>query len=102
MQYNYNYSIYTQQYMLNIKHFLKEKDLEFANQKQAISWVKRSLAPKTLLKIGPNYMIDQKEMEQLYNEYVKKQKQIQQQKQRQAQAMTALNKKRKEENKDEK
>lgn len=61
---------------INIQNFFEKKQLRFKSEKQGINWVKRNLKPSSLLRIGPNYLVNEKEMEKLYNEYVQDQEEI--------------------------
>ena len=60
--------------MMNLETFLKEKQLIFDSDKQGISWVKRNLKPDSLLKVGPNYLVDEAEIEKLFQNYIEKKK----------------------------
>lgn len=51
---------------INLQNFLKDSSLKFDSERQSISWVKRNLKPTTLLRVGPNYLVDQKEIEKLF------------------------------------
>lgn len=62
--------------MINIEDFLTEKRIKFKSNKQAIAWVKRNLKPMSLLKVGPSYLADQREIEKLYHSYIKQQREI--------------------------
>ena len=59
--------------MTNINTFLDRHEITFDTQKQKISWIRRNLRPKTLVKVGPNYLVDESEIELLFKDYVKKQ-----------------------------
>lgn len=61
---------------INIENFLIEKHIKFKSNKQAIAWVKRNLKPISLLKVGPSYLVDAREIEKLYNSYIKQQQEI--------------------------
>lgn len=62
--------------IINIEDFLLAKSIKFKSSKQAVSWVKRNLKPSSLLKVGPSYLVDQREIEKLYNLYLKQQKEL--------------------------
>ena len=49
---------------INLQDFLQEKHLKFKSDRQAIDWVKRNLKPASLSRIGPNYLVDEKEITQ--------------------------------------
>ena len=82
--------------MINLRDFLESKSLKFDSDKQGVSWVKRNLSPKELLKVGPNYLVDEKEINQLFAAYLRRQRKVQEMKKIQAKKMTALKKRRKE------
>ena len=62
--------------IINVEDFLLNKSIKFKSSKQAVSWVKRNLKPSTLLKVGPSYLVEEREIEKLYNLYVKQQKEL--------------------------
>lgn len=82
--------------MINLDDFLESKCLRFDNAKQAVRWVKRNLHPTSLLKVGPNYLVDEKEMNERFTAYLEHQRQVQETKRDQAKKMTALKKRDKE------
>lgn len=55
---------------INIQDFFENKHLRFKTERQGINWVKRNLKPISLLRVGPNYLVDQKEIEKLFKEYI--------------------------------
>ena len=61
---------------INLQDFFEEKHLRFKSERQGLNWVKRNLKPASVLRIGPNYLVDQKEIEKLFNEYVKDQEKL--------------------------
>ena len=61
---------------INVQDFLTDKHLRFKSDKQGISWVKRNLKPVSLLRIGPNYLVNEKEIEKLFNEHIKDQQEL--------------------------
>lgn len=61
---------------INLQDFFEEKRLRFKSERQGINWVKRNLKPTSLFRIGPNYLVDDKEIEKLYKEHVQGQKEL--------------------------
>ena len=57
--------------MITFQQFLKQEDIIFKNDKQALAWVKR-LRPKVLVKIGNSYFVDPEELKELLETYVAK------------------------------
>ena len=66
--------------MINIKLFLKEREILFDSDKQMISWVKRNLKLANIVKLGPNYMSDEKDIEKALKTYITNQKEIKEKK----------------------
>lgn len=54
--------------MKNLEIFLKEQQIEFPSKQKKLSWIKR-LRPKTLVRVGSSYFIDDKELNGLLKEY---------------------------------
>jgi hypothetical protein len=73
---------------INIKYFLENHQLLFKSNKQAISWLKRNLKPTSLIRIGPNYLVNKEEIEKLFKEYLIKQKEIRKNKSDRAKKLT--------------
>lgn len=61
---------------INIEDFFEEQHLRFKNDRQGVNWVKRNLKPRSLLRIGPNYLVDKKEINKLFNDYIKYQQDL--------------------------
>lgn len=76
--------------MINIKKFFKENDIEFKSEKKALRWV-RSIKPKTLVRIGSSYFIEEDEIKELIQSYFSQQ--IALKKKRSNQAKKNLNQK---------
>lgn len=58
--------------MKNLQEILQNRKIQFETEKKAINWIK-SLQPKSLVKIGQTYFIDEQEIEQLIENYFIKQ-----------------------------
>lgn len=54
--------------MKNLEIFLKERQIEFVSEQKKLSWIKR-LRPKTLVRVGSSYFIDEKELNGLLQDY---------------------------------
>ena len=61
---------------INLQDFFETKRLRFKSERQGINWVKRNLKPVSLLRIGPNYLVNEKEIEKLFREYIEKQEEL--------------------------
>ena len=61
---------------INLLDFFAEKNLRFKSERQGVNWVKRNLKPEYILRVGPNYLVDKKEMGVLLNDYIRKQEEI--------------------------
>jgi len=61
---------------INLQTFFADKQLFFESKRQGIAWVKRNLKPRSLIRIGPNYLVDEKEITKLFNEYVRDQQEL--------------------------
>lgn len=61
--------------MKNIFTFFQEKNIKFASEKQALRWIRR-LRPKSLVKIGLSYFVDEQELSQLLEEDFKKKQKL--------------------------
>lgn len=57
--------------MITLQQFLKQEDIIFKNEKQALAWVRR-LRPKVLVKIGSSYFVDSDELKELLESYFTK------------------------------
>lgn len=77
---------------INLQDFFEDNYLRFKSDRQGINWVKRNLKPSTLLRVGPNYLVDKKEMEKLFKEYILGQENL---RFKRSQAARNLNKKKK-------
>lgn len=80
---------------INIEDFLAEKRIKFKSNKQAVAWVKRNLKPVSLLKVGPSYLVDKREVEKLYNIYIKQQREISDARAKRAKTLNKKNAKKK-------
>ena len=54
--------------MKNLEIFLREQQIEFSSEQKKLSWVKR-LRPKTLVRVGSSYFIDEKGLNGLLKDY---------------------------------
>jgi hypothetical protein len=61
---------------INLQDFFEKHCLRFKSERQGINWAKRNLKPVSLLCLGRNYLVNEKEIEKLFREYVKKQEAI--------------------------
>jgi hypothetical protein len=61
---------------INLQDFFEQNFLRFKSEKQGINWVKRNLKPVSLLRVGPNYLVDQKEIEKLFKKYIQDQEEL--------------------------
>jgi len=61
---------------INLQDFFEDKRLRFKSERQGINWVKRNLKPVSLLRIGPNYLVNEKEIEKLFKEYIQSQEEL--------------------------
>jgi len=66
--------------LVNIRNFLKEKELFFETEKKEIAWVKRHLQPSTWIRASSNVLVDRQEIEELFKIYINGQRKIYQQK----------------------
>ena len=80
---------------INIQTFFEKKDLRFKTDRHGINWVKRNLSPRYLLRVGPNYLVDDKEMERLFNDFIKRQEELSQRRAAQAKKLVRKRKRRK-------
>lgn len=78
---------------INLKDFFDKNNLIFSKDKEGVSWVKRAFKPKTLRRIGPNYLVDKKEIEELFSLYVLRQEEIYNMRSIQAKKMSKMTKK---------
>lgn len=81
--------------MINIKLFLTNKEIFFDSDKQMMTWVRRNLRLSDIVKVGPNYMADEKNLERALKEYMINQKQIYEKKAALAKKLAARVKRRK-------
>lgn len=77
---------------INLQNFLEDSSLKFDSERQSVSWVKRNLRPTTLLRVGPNYLVDQKEIEKLFKDYLLDQEKL---RSKRSEVAKKLNKKKK-------
>ena len=61
---------------INLQDFFENKHLRFKSERQGINWVKRNLKPISLLRVGPNYLVNEKEMETLFKDYIEDQEEL--------------------------
>lgn len=54
--------------MINLETFLQHHQIKFPSEKKKLSWIKR-LQPKSLVRIGSSYFMDEKELETLLENY---------------------------------
>ena len=79
---------------VNIRLYLEEKQIFFDSTSKMISWVKRNfeINKNNVIKIGPNYLIDKKELEIALRLYMTKQENIKQERIKAAKKMTLARK----------
>jgi hypothetical protein len=73
---------------INVEDFFIKESLKFKSTKQGVGWLKRNLKPESLIRIGPNYLVDKKEIYTLYKMYIKNQKIIAQERAERAKKLT--------------
>lgn len=77
---------------INVEDFFEEHHLRFESKKQGVAWVKRNLKPISLLRVGPCYLVDEKEITKLFKEYISNQEILSY---KRSERIKALNKKKK-------
>lgn len=77
---------------INVENFFEKNHLRFKTKKQGVAWIKRNLQPTSLLRIGPNYLVNEKEIEKLFKEYISNQEKLSLER---SERIKTLNKKRK-------
>lgn len=60
--------------LINIKTFLDNYELFFETERHKISWVKRNLKLKTLIRVRLNYIGQKNEIEKNFQKYLNQQK----------------------------
>lgn len=55
----------TREYII-LNDFLNSKKIEFKSERSKMNWVKKTISPKTLIKIGSSFFVEKDEMERLF------------------------------------
>jgi len=63
--------------MQNIKIFLENQGIEFENEEQLVRWM-RSIKPKTIVRVGKSYFINESEMLILFKKHLKNKEKLRQ------------------------
>jgi hypothetical protein len=71
----------------NVQNFMQSKELIFKDSKVMISWVKRHLKLKTIIKIGSTYLAEQIELEKTFSVSIKNQARIYQKRLKQVEVL---------------
>lgn len=62
--------------IINLDQFISQKNLPFQSSRKGLQWIKKNLGPKSLTKIGPGYIVEREEIEELFQLYLQRKKKL--------------------------